>query len=115
MYNKIFYKNSNWDKLDLSDNFLKKFNNINGVFPDINLVKYDFDFDLNNYECIGVKKGLQLVSFKLRDGTKRFYLYSKLYDQNAKLDDVIYKRLPYENVSIEEVKELYLKDLENNK
>ena len=38
-----------------------------------------------------------------------------IMNDKAQIDDVIVKKLPYNNMSAEEAKELYLKDLENNK
>ena len=77
------------------------------------MISYNFNWDLSDYECIGIKKGIQLVSFKLINGAKVYYLYSILYNKDGDLDDVAYEKLQYANMPIEEVKELYLKDIEN--
>ena len=112
---RVFYINSNWDGLSLTENFRKKFNSSKGIFPDIELLGYNFDFDSNSeeYEQItieGIAKINQIRKFKINN-IFQYYLYQVFKDENGNTDNVIYEKLPYVNImSIEEAKELYLKE-----
>jgi hypothetical protein len=113
----IFYLNSNWNGLNLTDNFRKKFSPDKGVFPDIKLLGNNFSFSSESKEykqvsLDGDAKVNQIRGFKISNSYK-YYLYKVYKDEQGNIDDIIYEKLPYENISIEEAKELYLKDYNN--
>ena len=103
---KIYYKNSNWTNLPLTNKFKNKFNSSNGTFEDIDKV-IDGEIAIEK-----ISKDNYIFEFLSKDNKHLFYFYKQKY-VNEELDDIIYTKLPYENMSIEEVKEQYLKDLES--
>lgn len=105
---KIYYKNSNWNELLLTERFKTKFDSSRGTFQDIDSV-IDGEIAIEK-----IDKNNYIFEFLSKDNKHIFYLYKNEYVNNY-LDDVAYKKLPYENMSIEEVKEQYLKDLESKK
>lgn len=105
---KIYYKNSNWTNLPLSNNFKKKFNSIYGTFKDIDKV-VDGEIAIEK-----ISKDNYIFEFLGKDNRHLFYLYKQKY-VNEELDDIIYTKLPYEDIEILEVKELYFKSMQNEK
>ena len=103
---KLIYKNSNWQGLKLSNKYMKKFSSNDGVIKDKNIIYYEFYI---------IKTNEYILKIQLQNGNIEYYCDKEKYDKDGYLDDMQIEKLPYENMSIEEVKELYLKDLENNK
>ena len=101
--NKIFYKNSNWQNLKITENFISKFAELNSVFPDIDNVSYNFKWSSDFYSQIA-KKGIGTIkSYKFKDDSINYYYYKSIYENNY-LDDVICKKLPYDSsMTLEEV------------
>lgn len=109
----IFYINSNWNGLNLTENFRKKFNSSEGIFPEIKLLGNNFDFgqETEEYKQVSIggdAKVNQIRGFKI-NGMYKYYLYKVYKDEKGNIDDIVYDKLPYDNIPLEEVKELYLK------
>ena len=73
----IFYLNSNWNGLNLTDNFRKKFSPDKGVFPDIKLLGNNFSFSSESKEykqvsLDGDAKVNQIRGFKINNSYKTF-------------------------------------------
>lgn len=113
--NKIFYKNSNWQNLKITDNFISKFAKTNSVFPDIDNVSYNFKWSSEFYNQIA-KKGIGTIkSYRFKDDSINYYYYKSIYENNY-LDDVICKKLPYDGLmTLEEVLDAFTADKELQK
>ena len=108
--NKLFYMNSNWDNLELTDNFLNKFNGRTSVFPDIEMVGFSFDWDPNHYKFIAIKGIGRIESYRFADNSIHYYYYKANYSGNL-LNDLIYEKLPYNSsMTLEEVRDAYIRD-----
>lgn len=110
----IFYINSNWNGLNLTEKFRKKFNPSEGIFPEIKLLGNNFDFgqETEEYRQVSIggdAKVNQIRGFKI-NGMYKYYLYKVYKDEKGNIDDIVYDKLPYDNISLEEAKELYLKE-----
>ena len=110
----IFYINSNWNGLKLTEKFRKKFNPSEGIFPEIKLLGNNFDFgqETEEYRQVSIggdAKVNQIRGFKI-NGMYKYYLYKVYKDEKGNIDDIVYDKLPYDNISLEEAKELYLKE-----
>ena len=92
----LVYKNSNYNLIKSTDNFKKKYNNKNKIFKNI-LVN-----DYKQYD--------KLLCLLLDDGKKYYYVDALLLTDKATLDDIVIKELPYENLTFEEAKKMYLND-----
>lgn len=108
--NKLFYMNSNWDNLELTDNFLNKFNGRISVFPDIEMVSFSFDWEPNYYKFIAIKGIGRIESYRFADNSIHYYYYKANYSGNL-LNDLIYEKLPYNSsMTLEEVRDAYIRD-----
>ena len=109
----IFYINSNWEGLNLTDSFKIKFQSEKGVFPEIDKLGYNFSFEsASDYQQITIDGNAnvnQIRGFRI-DDKMVYYLYQVFKDENGNIDNVEYKKLSNSNLSIEEAKELYLKE-----
>ena len=105
-----FYKNSNIYIDYYSEKFKKMLFEKGSYFPDIDLV--DINYEGNSKS---ITKNECIYCLQMKNGSINSYYIKFIMNDKAQIDDVIVKKLPYENMSAEEVKELYLKDLENNK
>ena len=113
-FDKIFYLNSNWEKIKVTDEFRKKYSSQRGIFPDID--KFDYDFDRNTPYDTGSKNlddGWQIVAHHLNDKHIHYYLCKVIKDNNGNIDNVVYEKLDYIDMDSKKVKELYLKSLED--
>ena len=88
------------------NNFRKKYNNVDGVIKDIDDINVDIQMD-----GVTVEKYKKYIrKFADKNGKTIFYIYEHFRDDDGNLDDIICEKLPYANMSLEEVKELYLKE-----
>ena len=103
---KIKYKNSNWDNLELTENFRKKFRAEIGIIPEIDNINIDIPID-----SVSVNGDIEYICcFSDKNNNKISYFVRYIDSNDNYLDDVICEKLPYINKTIGEVKELYLKD-----
>lgn len=103
---KIKYKNSNWDKLELTENFRKKYRPESGIIPEIDSINIDIPID-----GISVNGDVEYICcFSDNNNIKISYFVRYIDSNDNYLDDVILEKLPYTNKTAEEVKELYLKE-----
>lgn len=100
--NKIYYKNSNWDGLKLTKDFLNKFNNNDGSFSDIN--KIDIDEEMIA-KTIGNKKYIEIIKYV--DGTYGAYIMELKLNSEEELEDVIYTKIEYNGETLDELKSKY--------
>ena len=107
---KAFYLNSNLENTNLSDEF-KQYLKIHGSYnSDIN------DININvNPESERIEKGKYIRCYKMKNGGINSYLVEYDGTETQMIYNIVSTKLSYKNMSAEEVKELYLKDLENNK
>ena len=105
---KLTYKNSNWSGLKLSDKFKNKYNSNTGILNDIDSINIDIQMDGITVE----RSKVYIREFIDKNGQKVIYSY-QYFDKDGELDDIVCKRMNYYYNSLEEAKELYLKDLEN--
>ena len=98
---KIVFKNSNWEKLKLTDHFLNKFNEKDGTLSRENFI--------NAYALPGVHKdnNSYLYCINFNNGIKKYYSYVKVEDENGYIDDIEVEELDYGNVSMEIAEKLY--------
>ena len=105
-YDSVFYKNSNWDHLKLTDNFRKKYKKELGVFKDIDLIDYNISYDVERY------KSNSIVRYKYKDGTHKWFYEKYTYVDNDYLDDVEILPIDYSGENAKEAKEAYIKQYE---
>ena len=105
---KILYENSNWDNLKLTDNYRKKFKG-QSYHPDIKKINIDYKTEEEYVEDNNYNEYLRL--YRMKDGTTSIYYVKYVMSEDKYIDDIICKKLNYDNVSLEEAKELYLKEL----
>lgn len=93
----LIYPNSNYKLIKSTENFKKKYNNENRILNNI-YVK-----DCQLYD--------KLSYLVLLDDTKKYYYVdaTTIDDENT-IDNIVITELPYNNVTFEEAKELYLKE-----
>ena len=116
-YQKVLYRNSNWDDIEVTNHFREKFKPKDGIFPDPDLYNY-LEYKI---EYVGEKPeksyyrehqvlpdGYKLYAYLMLDGHYHYYTYKSISDENGYLDDVYWERLPYIDMDIREVKKLYL-------
>jgi hypothetical protein len=106
-----FYKNSNIETDFYSDKFKKRLMEKGSYFPDIDLVDIDNDGEEVRIDYQGDYEYIDCLQMK--NGTINSYYIKYIMNDNKQIDDVIVEKLPYENMSAKEVKELYLKDIGN--
>lgn len=107
----VFYKNSNWNYLKLSDNFKNKYNESKTVYNDINELNIDeITFGLFYNDDVNVI----INKYKTIDGSNRWLYEKYIYDENDYLDDVKILPIDYIGEDSEEAKEAYIKQYENN-
>lgn len=106
---KILYKNSNWEKLELTNEFLSKYSSDKGVVPDIEEINVGIKIkevyvDPQDYYQY-------IYEYKTKEGTPIYYYVNYICDEKDYIDDVEFIRLVYEdNMTLEEVREAYIRD-----
>lgn len=104
---KLLYENSNWDELQITDNYRKKFN---GQSYNTDIKRININYDANG-EYIDEKNNYEyLWQYTMKDGTTSVYYIKYIMDKNGYIDDIECDKLNYDNISIKEAKELYLKE-----
>lgn len=108
---KIFYKNSNWDNLKLTDNFRKKYNPEDGICPDIDNLDVRY---MPDEKSLAGDKERYVVCYK--DKNKNWIPYLKEYieTEDGYLDDVIITKLDYVNMRASEIKKILEKEMKEN-
>ena len=97
---RLIYKDRDWSKLPITNNFLKKFNNKDGIFPGFQVINFS---GINLQKGNGNKHALELT---LLDGTKKYVgLIYKIVDN--KIDDIEIKFLPDDDYSKYTKEEIY--------
>ena len=104
--NKITYQNSNWDNLNLTGNFRKKFFSESGIVEDIENINIDIPVDEVSLEM----NTKYITCFTSKSGEIIAYYFEYIKDNEDSIDNIICNKLPYINKSAEEAKELYLKE-----
>ena len=105
----VFYKNSNWDYLKLTDNFRKKFKSEEGVYKDIDKINISIStFGFIEYN------GYMIKGYKCIDGNNQWLYEKYYYDSNGYLDDAEILPIDYDGENAEEAKATYIKQYENN-
>ena len=107
---KAFYLNSNLDNANLSDEFkqyIKKHGSYNSDIKDI------YINDFAEEVCLDEGRYTKFIRcYKMNNGDINSYYVEYMFD-NSIISNIISTKLPYKNMSAKEVKELYLKDIEN--
>ncbi|MBP3200666.1 MAG: hypothetical protein J6M39_03365 [Lachnospiraceae bacterium] len=81
---KVIYQNSNWENLELTDNFRKKYNSINGLIEDISEINIDIEMDSQTI----VMNKEYINTFVSRDGSKVSYRFEFVDDEKGWVDDI---------------------------
>ena len=104
---KLLYENSNWDELQITDNYRKKFN---GQSYNTDIKRINIDYDANGEYIDKKNYNEYLWQYTMQDGTTSVYYIKYIMDENGYIDDIECNKLNYDNIPIKEAKELYLKD-----
>ena len=111
---RIFYRNGYWPEgLNyISENIRKKFRPEDGIFPDIDLLDLDFEnFHDDRFYQGGCYKDIgEINSYMFKDGTEQYYLEKIVYNEKFEIMDAFYIKLPYKNLPVKEVFDLYEKE-----
>ena len=102
-YDAVFYKNSNWNCLKLTDKFRKKFKKEKGVFKDIDLIDYNIELQSIIYDNNFIKQ------YQYKSGSKKWFYKKFIYVEDDYLDDVEIIPISYTGSDAEEAKEVYIK------
>lgn len=105
--NKLFYNNSNWQNLELTYNYKDKFKNSS---YNLDIEKIDINYDVKEVLIEEKNYNEYLRLYTMKDGSTSVYYIKYILDDNAYVDDIECKKMPYDNISLKEAKELYLKD-----
>jgi len=102
----VIVKNSDWSRCPLSEKFLEKYNNIDTIFPQYDLISNEVVF-LDGNKITEIKnKGFE----KLIDKNDNQYLclYKFVWNDNNEVDDILTYIVPEDkmNLSYEEMYEL---------
>lgn len=81
---KIIYQNSNWDSLELTNSFRKKYNNLDGVINDIDSINIDIEMDSQTI----VMNKEYINTFVDLDGNKVSYKFEFIDDVKGYVDDI---------------------------
>ena len=81
---KIIYKNSNWDNLELTNNFKKKYNNINGIIEDIDNINIDIEMESQTI----VMNKEYINTFVDLNGNKVSFRFEFIDDEKGWVDDI---------------------------
>ena len=104
-YDAVFYKNSNWDCLKLTDSFRNKYRSEEGVFKDIDLIDYNVSFESIIFNKNFIKR------YQYKDGTCKWFYQNFVYKDNDYLDDVEFIPIDYNGTDAKRAKEIYLKSI----
>ena len=104
---KLLYENSNWDELQITENYRKKFN---GQSYNTDIKRINIDYDANGEYIDKKNYNEYLLQYTMQDGTTSVYHIKYIMDENGYIDDIECNKLNYDNIPIKEAKELYLKD-----
>ena len=97
------YKNSDWSKLKLTQNFLDKYDSKEGVFKDLDVISFDNISIVQNKEYI--------YQFEINTNEIKYYHLTKTNNENKEIDDITYEILPYDSsMTLEEVRDAYIRD-----
>lgn len=86
---KLIYINSNWDNLELTDNFIQKYKDVNSLIKDIDNINYDIEMEsdtiVRNKEYVNtfVDKSMNKVSYK----------FVFIDDKDGNIDDVLVTKI----------------------
>ena len=104
---KAFYKNSNLNYTNLSEEFKQRIKENGSYNKDID------NIDINYFSdelCLDEGVYTKFIRcYKMKDNSIYSYYVEYIFDNNI-INDIISKKLPYQNMSAKEVKELYLKE-----
>lgn len=104
------YINSDWNKLPISNSFKERYSSEKGVFYPLEIAQYRIDYTMKNNEYI------YIYEFILQNEQKVFYSSIEVFDNKKLIDDVIYEKLPYDNIiDLEDAKNKFLADKELQK
>ena len=104
---KLLYTNSNWQNLEITENYREKHNGIS-YNNDINNIDIDYETQEKLVEEKNYNEYLRL--YRMKDNTTSVYYIKYITDDQGYIDDIECTKLNYDNVPIEEAKELYLKE-----
>ena len=105
----VFYKNSNWSVLKLSNRFKNKYNNKNSIYIDIDNVNPNeiyVDYCNDKFEDM-------IIGCKLLNGNNRWFYVDFTYINKDYLDDAEILPIDYDGEDIEEAKKAYIKQYEH--
>ena len=108
---KLLYNNSKWDGLEITNNYIEKFK-MKSYNKDILNIDIDYSLDA---ECIDEPKGCEyLTKHRMKNGETSIYYVKYIMDEKGYVDDIICKKLDYDNIDLKEAAELYKKEHSKN-
>ena len=107
--NKVLYKHSNWDSLDLTDDFLSKYSSDNGLLPNID--KIDIDVKIKETYVNPNDYYQYIYNLKTKDNKDIYYFVKFDCDNKGNIDNISFEDLPYDSsMTLEEVRDAYIRD-----
>ena len=107
--NKILYKNSDWNKLELTTNFLNMHSNDIGVVPDIDEI--NIDVKIQEIYLYPNDYYRYIYKYEKKDSSPLYYYVKFTCDKKGYIDDILLQKLSYEgNNTLEEVRDAYIRD-----
>lgn len=107
--NKVLYKHSNWDSLDLTDGFLSKYSSDNGLLPNID--KIDIDVKIKETYVNPNDYYQYIYNLKTNDNKDIYYFVKFDCDNKGNIDNISFEDLPYDSsMTLEEVRDAYIRD-----
>lgn len=109
IFKTVIVKNSSWERCPLSENFLKKYNNNDSIFPGYDVKDLIYS---NKYKIFKDNKKISMISILLSDGTELPVLFKFKYDVTNKVDDILTYIVPEDkmNLTYEEMYQLAFND-----
>ena len=107
--NKVLYRYSNWDNLNLTVNFLDKYNSDVGLLPNIDEINIDIKI---KEAYISSNDYYQYIyNLKAKDNTNIYYYVKFECDKKGNIDDIIFEKLNFNSsMTLEEVRNAYIRD-----
>lgn len=108
---RLLYKNSDIVGLNISKELRIKYQEYGSYNEDIDLINIDIPIV---YKTINNDWNEQIQQFTLNDGNTAFYYVNiisndkEIINNEEKVEDIICRKLPYENITIDEALDLYL-------
>ena len=103
----VFFKNSNWDNLKITNKFRNKYNSNDGCFFDIDNI--DINLWVRNSESIDLYTSI--CDYAYNNGGHKWFCKKQFNDKNGYLDDIEFIPIDYTGNDPNAAKEIYIKSI----